>query len=349
VDPILERIGAALLRDASAVVARVHRASGFPVFLVRWPELAPNDALAWWTGCNVAVVRVAEEISDEAIATHRARARLALLEQHAGSLPLRVLTDDERGLRLSEACIVTAALIRASGVVEGAARDHLLSAEAASFIRALALALSTSDRQALAHPPIRLAALLVGAGLRGEFPASDVPELHRKWSALARTVTVVRDSAPLAAANAVWKWATQARATPRWAMPRLRNADVAMARVKVLGTVAAGVLATDELNEKGFQFTPEQLVGVMEFVRQRPVVYLDHDRSRPPAMIALEAEYHCHGPREETKSPVSYGCEAEVGHHVSILVAARSQEGTARLEAGGGFSVGLELVPVRKT
>jgi hypothetical protein len=350
VDPVLERIGDGVLRDAADIVLRVHRASGFPLFLVRWPHLPPDDAIAWWTTSDLAVVRVAGVTNDERILRRRVGARLAVLDQHAAGLPLRALTNDETTLRLSESCVTTAALIRAATL--GPAVADAMPDGATTFIDALAVGLARQDHGGLALPPPRLAALLVAAGLRGGFAASDEPALYRKWNGLSGVVDSIRRSAPIAAANAAWKWATRKHSVPRWSTPRLRNVAVRAPRVRALGAMASGVLASDDHNAKGFPFTPHLLNQLAEFTRQRPLMYLDHDRSRPPAIVALDAAYHCHKPEEgkgKAELDEMYGCHGKEGHHVSILVAARSDEGAARLEAGGGFSVGVDLVPARKT
>jgi len=337
-DVALEALSANLLRTAGEMVRAVHSAAGFPVYLVRdWEGLRPDDALAWWTPTNLAVVRVSTAIEDPAHVERVVHGRLAVLEQHASGLPLRARTSERETLDISQAVVTTAALIRgARRVPATVTAEGYLSAEAIAHITALLVALRRGDRPSMMRPSERLAGLLIASGLRGPCSDDEARAIHKTWSKLGRAADAVASSrSPLAAVNAAWKWATNSptRAPPPWILPTPRSVTVRRPRTKVLGTVVSGVLASDELNAKNFAFSPAQLGALAEFTCAKPFIYLDHDRSQPPAAIALDAMYHCHG---------------EEGHHVSILAAALSARGDARLNSDGGFSAGFELVPARR-
>ena len=327
--PILERLASHLRGVAHDPLLAIQRHSGFPLCLLP-DDLPTNDARYWWTPTNVAVLCVSPNVTDEAALQRLALAHMYGLEQIARGLPLRAATSEIDALRVSEFCLAGVALVRG---YPGFAATHgatvpYLPAEAAGHVASLGPAIASGSPEALMLPQFRMAAVLTLGGLPGPYEPEVVPWLRNRWPELAEHVATITGGSPLQAANAAWKWTRDVPTTPPWVFAPAQEARVTRPSVKILGTRAGGVLATDKVNTKGAQFMPVALAKLAQDALRLRVMYEDHDRSRPPSALILDARYHCHGDE----------------HMVTVDVAAMSQVGEDRLARGGGFSPAMHLV-----
>lgn len=316
------------------LISQVQRATAHPVYLVRWDELPADEVLAWWTSTSLGVLRVSRAVTDHPEVARRLTTRLALLAEHARGLPLRVATRDALSIEISRSVVETVGMIRSQGhLTLAGTHTSILPARALGHVERLRESLCANTLTHRPDPAVRLAALLVEAGLRGPCSEREATALRKQRPKVRAAVQRILSGAPLAAANIAWKWATQSHEHPPWIQPVLRRVKINKPRAKTLGEVASGILASDSMNSKGFRFSPEQLARLAASAREKPWLYLDHDRSLPPAGVVLDAEYHCHGSE----------------HSVSIIVGALNAAGHARLQRGGGFSPGLDLAPMNRS
>jgi hypothetical protein len=69
--------------------------------------------------------------------------------------------------------------------------------------------------------------------------------------------------------------------------------------------IANGVIASDQLNAKGHQFTLDDLVHLEAFLDDKPLVYVEHDQSRPPVGRVLHTHLICGGTHHELRAVIA--------------------------------------------
>jgi hypothetical protein len=177
----------------------------------------------------------------------------------------------------------------------------------------------------LSAPVSRQAALVVAAGI---FKDAYRVDALQTWPALAGALAAIRDEKdPMTAASHCFHWIHPDQPLPSWRCIEHSTPEARVTNPQVLavGSVAEGVLATDQANTKGTCFTYEQLEQHRAFLRRHRYVYFDHDRSRAPGLVVLEAH-------------LAHSTE---GHELHATVGAISTAAEERLLSGGGFSVGF--------
>jgi hypothetical protein len=190
---------------------------------------------------------------------------------------------------------------------------------AVTFCRAL----DEGNQVAMHQPLMRQGAMLVSAGIIKQSYAADT---NKRYPELTRIIAEAISSSPVEAATICWTWISQGRAVPTWQTIKGRNpARVSRPKVQPLQTPVDGVLASDSVNLKGFALTTEELAACLEFTRAKPFMYFDHDRSRPPALVTLDAHW----------------VWLNGSHQIDVKVAAIDADAHRRLQTNGGFSVGF--------
>lgn len=327
----LDLLASDLVGAVPETLLTLQRRSRFPLLLRRDSRIeAPNEMQANWTNTNLAVLHVAAAAVDGGVAFRKACARALGLAEHAAGFPIGAEGDDSDP-RIG-GCLETAVLIRTFGSYLSSVRpsspaqvaDFLPSA-GARLVTDLCRALDAGDSGALSAPVSRQAALVVAAGIFKEAYRVDVLQT---WPALAEALPAIRDERdPIASASRCFRWIYPDLALPswRWIEASEPQARVTNPQVRAVGSTAEGVLATDQVNEKGTCFTYEQLEQHLAFLRRHRYIYFDHDRSRAPGLVVLGAHL----------------AQTTAGHEVHATVGAISAAAEGRLRRGGGFSVGF--------
>lgn len=325
----LARLGSRLVECAAASVLSIQRCSNFPLYLLWDDRLERNEVQMNWTSTSLGVLHVGTVAADPAIVEAKAVARVLGLEQKVLGLPISSDDPDEQQRAAASSCLETVGLLRTWAAYRNAmgADPRILNEFLPMVAQQVAVgfcrALDEGNEAAMQHPLMRQGAMLVSAGIIKESYAADT---NKQYPELPSVIAEAITSSPREAATSCWTWISQGRPVPTWQNITGRTpARVARAKVQPLQAPIDGVLASDSVNLKGFALTTEELAACLEFTRAKPFMYFDHDRSRPPALVTLDAHWVC-----------------ENGNHqIHVKVAAIDADAHRRLQTNGGFSVGF--------
>lgn len=297
---------------------------------LRFAELKGQLCGYSMTSTGLAVVSI-EKTADADKVFASLVALIYAFEQNALDLPIAARDGDA----LDTACLETAALIRGYDrfVADRQVVPTFLPDRALDAVRDFQCAVELADKAALDHPRLRLGALLAASGAT-MVPPHILGASSRLIRGIDRTLSGVRQLEPVHAADTIRRWVGRT-GNAEWIVAENKKARVTRPKVIALGTIVDGVLATDQMNKKGFALTVKHLHEGAALTRRRPFIGREHDRTIPPSLIVIDSHVCC---EDEAGTP---------RHKLRAQIAAIDEEGEAQLRLGGGFSVAFDIQTTR--